>query len=210
MSTGLVSNVISQFCVTVVIATLFSLLSSFTIVPWLSSRFGKLEHITGKNIFEKFILWFEKQLTKFTHFISDMLEWCLKSTLRRIGVFFGIFVVLIGTVVVLMGGGYIGGEFFPKTDKGEFLVQMELPKDATIEESNFVTQKAEKFLRGKKEVVDMITTVGQSSEGFGAAQATAYKAEIDVILNDKSERTDNSFTSQFKNNNKKIPSVKKH
>ena len=193
MSTGLVSNVISQFCVTVVIATLFSLLSSFTIVPWLSSRFGKLEHITGKNIFEKFILWFEKQLTKFTHFISDMLEWCLKSTLRRIGVFFGIFVVLIGTVVVLMGGGYIGGEFFPKTDKGEFLVQMELPKDATIEESNFVTQKAEKFLRGKKEVVDMITTVGQSSEGFGAAQATAYKAEIDVILNDKSERTDNSF-----------------
>ena len=193
MSTGLVSNVISQFCVTVVIATLFSLLSSFTIVPWLSSRFGKLEHITGKNIFEKFILWFEKQLTKFTHFISNLLEWCLKSTLRRIGVFFGVFVVLIGTIVVLMGGGYIGGEFFPKTDKGEFLVQMELPKDATIEESNFVTQKAEKFLRGKKEVVDMITTVGQSSEGFGAAQATAYKAEIDVILNDKSERTDNSF-----------------
>jgi len=193
MSTGLVSNVISQFCVTVVIATLLSLLSSFTIVPWLSSRFGKLEHITGKNIFEKFILWFEKQLTKFTHFISDMLEWCLKSTVRRIGVFIGVFVVLFAVVGVLMGGKYIGGEFFPKTDKGEFLVQMELPKDATIEESNFVTQKAEKFLRGKKEVVDMITTVGQSSEGFGAAQATAYKSEIDVILNDKSEREDNSF-----------------
>ena len=193
MSTGLVSNVISQFCVTVVIATLLSLLSSFTIVPWLSSRFGKLEHITGKNIFEKFILWFEKQLTKFTHFISDMLEWCLKSTVRRIGVFIGVFILLFGTIAILMGGKYIGGEFFPKTDKGEFLVQMELPKDATIEESNFVTQKAEKFLRDKKEVVDMITTVGQSSEGFGAAQATAYKSEIDVILNDKSEREDNSF-----------------
>lgn len=193
MSTGLVANIIGQFCVTVVIATLLSLLSSFTIVPWLSSRFGKLEHITGKNIFEKFILWFEKQLMKFTHFISDMLEWCLKSTVRRIGVFIGVFIVLFAVIGVLMGGKYIGGEFFPKTDKGEFLVQIELPKDATIEESNFMTQKAEKFLRGKKEVVDMITTVGQSSEGFGAAQATAYKAEIDVILNDKSEREDNSF-----------------
>ncbi|WP_291122797.1 efflux RND transporter permease subunit [Empedobacter sp. UBA7620] len=193
MSTGLVANIIAQFCVTVVIATLLSLLSSFTIVPWLSSRFGKLEHITGKNIFEKFILWFEKQLMKFTHFISDMLEWCLKSTVRRIGVFIGVFIVLFAVIGVLMGGKYIGGEFFPKTDKGEFLVQIELPKDATIEESNFMTQKAEKFLRGKKEVVDMITTVGQSSEGFGAAQATAYKAEIDVILNDKSEREDNSF-----------------
>ncbi|MFV0178845.1 efflux RND transporter permease subunit [Empedobacter falsenii] len=193
MSTGLVANIIAQFCVTVVIATLLSLLSSFTIVPWLSSRFGKLEHITGKNIFEKFILWFEKQLTKFTHFISDMLEWCLKTTTRRIGVFVGVFVVLFAVVGVLIGGKYVGNEFFPKTDKGEFLVQMELPKDATIEESNFVTQKAEKFLRNKKEVVDMITTVGQSSEGFGAAQATDYKAEIDVILNDKSEREDNSF-----------------
>ena len=70
---------------------------------------------------------------------------------------------------------------------------MELPKDATIEESNFVTQKAEKFLRSKKEVVTMITTVGQSSQGFGAAQATAYKSEIDVILVDKEKREDNSF-----------------
>ena len=52
MSTGLVSNIISQFCVTVVIATLLSLLASFTIVPWLSSRFGKLTHLTGK-IFSK-------------------------------------------------------------------------------------------------------------------------------------------------------------
>lgn len=193
MSTGLVADVIAQFCVTVVIATLLSLLSSFTIVPWLSSRFGKLEHITGKNLFEKFILWFEKQLTKFTHFISNLLEWCLKTTARRVGVFIGVFVILILTVGILTRGNYIGGEFFPKTDKGEFLVQMELPKDATIEEANFVSQKAEKFLRGKKEVVDMITTVGQSSEGFGASQATAYKSEIDVILVDKTKRTDNSF-----------------
>ncbi|GGF01156.1 hydrophobic/amphiphilic exporter-1, HAE1 family [Chishuiella changwenlii] len=193
ISSGLVADIIAQFCVTVVIATLLSLLSSFTIVPWLSSRFGKLEHITGKNIFEKFILWFEKQLTAFTHFVSNLLEWCLKSTARRIGVFIGVFALLIVTVWVLMAGKYIGGEFFPKTDKGEFLVQMELPKDATIEESNFVTQKAEKFLRGKKEVVDMITTVGQSSEGFGASQATAYKAEIDVILVEKDKRADNSF-----------------
>jgi len=193
ISSGLVADIIAQFCVTVVIATLLSLLSSFTIVPWLSSRFGKLEHITGKNIFEKFILWFEKQLTAFTHFVSNLLEWCLKSTARRIGVFIGVFALLFVTVGVLMAGKYIGGEFFPKTDKGEFLVQMELPKDATIEESNFVTQKAEKFLRGKKEVVDMITTVGQSSEGFGASQATAYKAEIDVILVEKDKRADNSF-----------------
>ena len=51
MSTGLVANILAQFCVTVVIATLLSLLASFTIIPWLSSRFGKLQHLTGKNAF---------------------------------------------------------------------------------------------------------------------------------------------------------------
>jgi HAE1 family hydrophobic/amphiphilic exporter-1 len=56
MSTGLVSNIITQFCVTVIISTLFSLLASFTIIPWLSSRFGKLEHIEGKMLLEELFL----------------------------------------------------------------------------------------------------------------------------------------------------------
>src|SRR5690606_20572522 len=78
-------------------------------------------------------------------------------------------------------------------DRGEFLVQIELPKDASIEKTNILTQKAEKFLRSKPEVVDLITTVGQTSSGFGATQATSYQSEISVMLNDKSLRKDNTF-----------------
>ena len=42
MSTGLVANILAQFCVTVVIATLLSLLASFTIIPWLSIKIWKI------------------------------------------------------------------------------------------------------------------------------------------------------------------------
>ena len=192
LSTGLVSNIISQFCVTVVIATLLSLLSSFTIVPWLSSRFGKLEVLTGKNMFQRFILSFEKKLNDFTHWISGLLKWSLKSKTTKL-VTLGLVVVLFFSSFLLVKFGFIGGEFFAKIDKGEFLVQIELPKDASIEQSNFMTQKAEKFLASKKEVKRFITTVGQSSDGFGGVQATAYKSELDVILVDKSQRADNSF-----------------
>ena len=191
MSTGLVANILAQFCVTVVIATLFSLLTSFTIIPWLSSRFGKLEHLTGKNLFQKFILWFEKQLDKFTHWITGILEWCLKTTLRRIATVILTFFVLIASFS-LVGLGYIGGEFFPKMDRGQFLVQMELSKDATIEKTNQVTLEVEKYLRNDKDVVDMITTVGQQSGGFGASQATVYQSEVQVILTDKSERAEST------------------
>ena len=189
MSTGLVSNIITQFCMTVVIATLLSLLTSFTIVPWLFSRFGKLEQITKKTFFGRLILSFEKGLDKFTHWVTGILEWSLihkKTTLLIVLVlFFGSF--------GLVGGGFIGGEFFSKIDKGEFMIQIELPKDASIEQSNFMAQKAENFLKTKKEVVNLITTVGQTSDGFGGAQTTVYKSEIKVTLNDKSEREDNTF-----------------
>ncbi|WP_407401651.1 efflux RND transporter permease subunit [Chryseobacterium sp.] len=199
MSTGLVANILAQFCVTVVIATMFSLLASFTIIPWLSSRFGKLEHLTGKNWFEKFILWFEKKLDQFTHWITDILEWSLKSTLRRIMTVVVTFVVLISSFM-LVKFGFIGGEFFPKIDRGQFLVQMELPKDASVEKTNQVTLQVERLLRNNPDVVDMITTVGQQSSGFGGAQATAYQSEIQVILTDKSLRADDSniFAAKIK------------
>jgi HAE1 family hydrophobic/amphiphilic exporter-1 len=191
MSSGLVANILAQFCVTVVIATLLSLLASFTIIPWLSSRFGKLEHLTGKNWFEKFILWFEGLIDKFTHWITGILEWCLKTTLRRISTVVITFIVLISSFM-LVAFGFIGGEFFPPIDRGQFLVQMELSKDATVEKTNQLTLEVEKFLRNDKDVVDLITTVGQQSTGFGGAQATTYQSEVQVNLTDKSERSEST------------------
>jgi HAE1 family hydrophobic/amphiphilic exporter-1 len=189
MSTGLVSNIISQFCVTVVIATALSLLSSFTLIPWLSSRFGKLEHLTGKNIFQRIILTFERGLDKFTHWVTGILKWCLghkRWTLL-------IVVILFFSSIGLLVAGFIGGEFFPKMDRGQFLVQMELPKDASVEQSNLLAQKAEDYLSKRKEVEGLITTVGQTSEGMGATQSTAYKGEIKVTLVDREERDENTF-----------------
>ena len=186
ISTGLVSNILRQFCVVVIIATLLSLVASFTIVPLLSSRFGKLEKIEGKNVFGRFILWFERQLAKFTTWITGILTWTLR---HKAVTLIGVFLLLISSCG-LTAGGYIGFEFFPKSDKGEFLVQIELPKDASIEKTNQVTQKAEEFLSKKKEITQMITTVGQSSGDFGGTQATAYKSEINVRLVERKDRED--------------------
>ena len=186
MSSGLVSNIITQFCVTVIISTLLSLLASFTIIPWLSSRFGKLEHIKGDNLFGKVILGFESYLTRFINWISRLLTWSLdhyKTTLA-------IVLLVFFSSIALIPAGFIGGEFFAASDSGEFLVQIEMPKDASLEQTNFMTQKAEKFLSKEEYVFSQITIVGQTSEGLGASQATAYKAEINVKMIDQSERSD--------------------
>ncbi len=189
MSTGLVSNIITQFCMTVVISTLLSLLASFTIIPWLSSRFGKLEHIEGKNLFGRVILAFEKLLTRFTNWVTEILKWCLDHYIKTIVV---VVVLFLSSTMGLVGGGFIGGEFFAASDSGEFLVQIEMPKDASLEQANFMTQKAEDYLSKQKYVYSQFSTVGQTSEGMGATQATAYKSEINVKMIDQAERTDDA------------------
>lgn len=178
MSSGMVANIIRQFAVVVVISTLLSLLVSFTVVPWLFSRFGKLEHISPNNFFGKIIYAFERQLDKFTHWMSNLLKWALNNKLKTFIVTF----VLFASSFALLFLGYIGGDFFPSTERSKFLIQFELNKDASLEQTNFATQKAEAFINQKPEVIQTISTVGQSSSGMGASQATAYKSEITVEM----------------------------
>ncbi|MGN7785940.1 efflux RND transporter permease subunit [Niabella sp. 22666] len=202
ISTGLVSDILREFCVTVALATVLSLLSSFTIVPLLSSRFGKLEHITGKSWFGKIILSFERGLNKFTDAITGILKWSLKYKKTTL---LAVFVLLIASFSVI-GAGFVGTDFFPKSDRGEFLVQIEMPKDVSIEQTNQMTQRAEAFLKTKPEVTNLITTVGQSSDGMGASQATAYKSEISVRLVEKKDRVDdaNVYAAKTKRELEKI------
>ncbi|POY37793.1 acriflavin resistance protein [Solitalea longa] len=198
LTNELVSKILREFCVVVMIATMLSLFTSFTIVPLLSSRFGKLEHLTRKTAFGRFILWFEAQLDKFTAWITGILEWALAHKRRTIAVAVAL---LIGSFMLLTKG-FIGGEFIAQGDRGQFIVQLELPKDASVEQMNKVTAQAEQFIASKKEVMSMITTVGQSSEdGFGASQSTAYKSEITVMLIDAKERKDPSdiYAAKLKN-----------
>lgn len=186
LSSGIAAKILKEFCITVSIATLLSLLSSFTIVPWLSSRFGKLEKLSNKTLFGRIVISFENGLKKFTHWVTGILEWSLNH--KRITL--GIALTLLISSFYLLGGGFIGGEFFAKGDAGEFIVQIEMKKDASIEQTNFATQKAEAFLSQQKEVKKLITTVGQSSGEMGSSQSPSYKSEITVQLIDKHLRED--------------------
>ncbi|MFZ5552469.1 MAG: efflux RND transporter permease subunit [Bacteroidota bacterium] len=189
LSSGIAARILKEFCVTVSMATLLSLLASFTLVPWLSSRFGKLERVSTSTIFGRFIHSFERGLNNFTEWISNLLRWCLSH--KRITL--SIVTVLFFSSFLLVGKGFIGTEFFAAGDRGEFIVQIELPKNFSIEQTNLYTQKAEEYLRKKPEVTRIITTVGKSSEGFFGSLSPAYVSEINVQLIPKEMREEASI-----------------
>jgi hydrophobe/amphiphile efflux-1 (HAE1) family protein len=197
MSTGLVANILAQFCVTVIISTLLSLLVSFTVVPWLYSRFGKIEHINPKSFIGKIVHGFEAGLTKFTHWITGILEWCLKNWKTKLSTLLIALALFIGSFF-LVGLGFIGTDFFPASDKGEFMIQLELEKDASLEKTNFLTQKAESVIESKPEVERIITTVGQSSDGVMSTAGSRYKSEIHVILKDTYTESSKVYSARLK------------
>src|SRR5690606_11783197 len=165
---------------TVMVATLLSFLVSFTIVPWLYSRMGKLSHINKKSFFGGILHGFESGLSKLTNWISGILKWSLRRRLNKVIVLL-VSIGLLFASFALVGMGYIGSDFFPGNDRGEFYLQMEINKDASLEQTNFLVRKAEDHLAQKPEIERMITTVGQASDGMMNVGGTKYKAEIHII-----------------------------
>ena len=59
--------------------------------------------------------------------------------------------VIVSTTILFFGslslviGGFIGTEFVSMGDRGEIIIQMELQKNATIEQTNQATLLAEKY-----------------------------------------------------------------
>src|SRR5690625_215714 len=188
LTSGMVSMILREFTLVVVIAVLMSLLTSFTIVPMLTSRFGRLENIEGKNIFGKFILWFERQLDRFSEWIAGILRWALRYKILTLGLVLALLVASFS----LITQNFISTEFMPQGDRGEFMVQIELPKEASLEETNMLTRKAEDFLTEKDEIVSLITVVGESSSGGLATLSPTYESQITVKLVDAKERKESS------------------
>jgi HAE1 family hydrophobic/amphiphilic exporter-1 len=196
MVNGLIADILRQFSTVVVLSTLMSLFVCFTLTPLLVSRFGKLTQPSRKRIGGRIILWVEEKIERLTQAYSQLLKW---SLFHKRWVLITTIGLLVGSVS-LVGFGFIGNEFVNMGDRGEVVVNVELPKDATIEQTNLKTQEVERFLLGKPEVVNVFSSMGKSDNQF-AAQGERHLAEISVKLVDKGER--NISTEKFAQDVKK-------
>jgi HAE1 family hydrophobic/amphiphilic exporter-1 len=191
LTNTLVSDILRQFSIVIVISVIISTIAALTLTPMLTSRFAKIENITGKGIFKRILTGFEKMIEDFSNWISRILTWSL-SHKRWLGM--GVIAVTIA-VFSLFPLGYIGFEFLPSVDRGEFMVQIEMPKDISFEESNAMVRRAEDWMRSQPVVKNVITTVGATSDNKQSARGTAYLAEMNVELVPKEKR--DMETSQY-------------
>lgn len=209
LSKSMIAPVLSPFALVIVVTTLLSLLVAFTVVPVMTSRLAKLQFLNQQKRSDRFFLRFEHLVDLFSGFLHRVL---LKALRYKLVTFLVVSALFIGTVA-LIPAGFVGSEVFSMGDSGEFIIQVELPKDATLKETNLKVIEVEHILFKMPEVKTVFTTVGSASTGMltGGVQSNAYRAEINVKLIDKKFRnvTAQVYANQVKNElNHKVTGVK--
>lgn len=183
---GLAADLLRQFSLVVVISTLCSLFVSFTVTPLLASRFASVIHLNKKTVGGWILLRFEDLIEGFANEYEKILRWSLKNGWTRTFVA-GIAVASVVGAGLLLSNGFIGSEFVNAGDRGEFVLKLELPKTATFEQTNRITNNVEKYLFSLPEITTVFTTAGMTTDILGST-TSANKSDIQVKLVGLKER----------------------
>ncbi|MCZ2355916.1 MAG: efflux RND transporter permease subunit [Bacteroidia bacterium] len=179
-----VADMLKQFSVVVITSTLTSLLVGFTLTPWLASRIGKKEDLQPSNFFNRFLLWFEKQLDKFINWYGKTLNWVLNHKL----IFTGFVLLLFVGTAVMMKQGIIGKELISTGDQGKFRFVLEFDKSTSIQKNNLISEKIENYILKQPEVATIFSNVGGPSTGIGSlGVGSANKTEFTIQLKIKND-----------------------
>lgn len=160
---GLVGSLVKQFALVIVVSTLTSLLVSFTLTPMIASRLAKLEHPNPNKFFGKISHFLEAQIKKLTDWYVVKLAWCLHHKAITISATVGLLIASFA----LVGGGFVGSEFAPATDKGELSLLVNMQAGTKLSHTDEAVKTIEHKIKDIPEVDRVFTTVGYQSNSNG-------------------------------------------
>ena len=177
---GIVGQFFRQFGLTITAAVLVSLFVAFTLDPMLSSRFSKA-HVKGAV--DPFMIVKRPFLAVFEG-IEALYRRVLGFALNHkivVGVVAFAALFSIGPVAGLMGN-----EFVNQEDRGQFVLEAELPAGTKLEETSRLSLPAEQKVLEDKRFITVLSTLGPSGEVNKVRWrvVTVPKSERDVPLSD--------------------------
>lgn len=173
---SMVGGFLKEFALTVTFATIFSLISAFTITPMLASKIIP----EGKHD-SKFGLKFDAVFDKFSEYYQRFMSVVLRSKSRSLGILVLSVVMLLGSFLLVPGLGF---ELMPVMDQGTASVTVELPEGYSLEETAKVMQTITDKASKHPEVTHVISTIGSQ----GSINTGTNLASADIQLCDRSER----------------------
>ena len=184
---GIIGQFMQSFGLTVIYATLFSLLASFSLTPMLCGLILK----KPKEPAARTSRWFNP--FGWIVVLTDKLMQGLKREYQRIFKLMFRFSWITVLFVLLCFYSlkfimpYVGNEFYPNSDEDMITVKIEVPQGSTIEKTREVTQEIEKRLEQVPEVASLLTSIGEDGVENAAVVmnlvplAERGRGDVDII-----------------------------
>ena len=182
---GMVGQFFREFGGTIVVATLFSLLVSFTLTPMLASRWLTATDEERSPLAPLWRRW-EAGYAATTNHYRALLGWALRQ--RWMVLALGLVAFFAGISLVALG--VVSTEFMTQADQGEFSVAVDLPPGTSLQGTNLALQQLEDGMRRIPEIESLLSTVGVGGQ-YGLPQHRS--ARIYVRLKPLSQRSRTVF-----------------
>ena len=164
---GIIGRFFLQFGVTVVFATFFSLVISFTMVPMLSARLLRAPGRSRRDSEH----WWPRLTAAWDRFYENLAggyRGLLGAVLeRRLVPFVAAIALLLFSVYLF---GFIGGEFMPEIDQDMAAITLRLPAGTSHERTREVAARIERRMRRRPEVEGVIAKIGGGQRGVEEAE----------------------------------------
>jgi len=184
---GLVGQLFRQYGLTIVAATVFSFLVSFTLTPMLASRFLKKEDEHKRGIFAAYGRWWDRGFDGLGRIVERLVpvavQWRWLVAVAAVGV--------VSIAGILIQTRLVGTEYAPGEDSDSFQVTVQTPAGTSLEAINQASKQVEVALQAMPEVNFVFSSVSVAGQGFSSG--TGGTSRISVQLTHKKERTRSVF-----------------
>jgi HAE1 family hydrophobic/amphiphilic exporter-1 len=178
---GMMGAMLSNFAYTIVIATLFSILVSFTLTPLMASRLlpesAKPEGRLSIGLEKIFKSW-DRAYGRTLKVILKNKRNCALVTAAVVAIF-ALSLALFPSLKM---------ELMPTTDGGKIQVAVELPQGTDLNKTAKVLETIEKRISQYDEVESMLTTLGS----LGSMNQDVSVAQMDVFLVPRGKRSESN------------------
>jgi hydrophobic/amphiphilic exporter-1 (mainly G- bacteria), HAE1 family len=185
---SIVGSLFEQFSLTVVFATVFSIIMAFTLTPMLAAMILP-EHDRKKSPVGNFL---EGIFTSWENGYRKLLSFLLKTKTRGWAV---LFVTVLLFIFGLRLGGNVGFEFIPSLDDGIIGINVELPVGYKLDETSRTMKNIEERVLLHKEVSHSWTQIGRLSEMDLGVNLAMMKVKL-VGTSERTQSTD-EFSSML-------------
>jgi hydrophobe/amphiphile efflux-1 (HAE1) family protein len=172
---GLVGQFFRQFGITISVAVVISLFVAFTLDPMLSSRFSKDLH-DKKNTFAWLKFPFEWVHGQLEQTYRAVLHWSVRHKLIVGVMAFGTLVLTMKFIMPLTGQEFVNSE-----DRGQYVLEAELPAGTSLAETARLTESVEAEILQHPDFTTVFATLGDGDQ--------VNKVKWRIVAVPKTERT---------------------